>query len=154
MNIFVLDMDHKTNCQYYIDKHIVKMITEHAQLLSSACRMNNIDAGYRLTHKNHPCAIWARASLTNWLWLRDLTKYMNDEYRFRYSRDVNHKSFDVAESLPVPDIEDLGLTKFALAMPEQYKTSDVVESYRNYYIGEKKNIATYKNRVAPEWLNV
>jgi len=36
-------------------------------------------------------------------------------------------------------------------MPEIYKVSCVVESYRNYYRGDKRRFATWKNRSVPEW---
>lgn len=38
---------------------------------------------YKLAHKNHPCAIWARESLANWYWLRELAAFLNSEYKFR-----------------------------------------------------------------------
>ena len=36
-------------------------------------------------------------------------------------------------------------------MPDQYKVSDVVESYRNYYRGDKAYIANWTKRNKPEW---
>jgi hypothetical protein len=39
-------------------------------------------------------------------------------------------------------------------MPDEYKVSSVVESYRNYYIGEKSSIAVWKYRETPEWYNM
>lgn len=39
MNIFWLDNDPATNARYHCDKHIVKMIVEYAQLLSTAHRV-------------------------------------------------------------------------------------------------------------------
>ena len=36
-------------------------------------------------------------------------------------------------------------------MPDDYKVDNVVESYRRYYMGEKSNIAVWKNRETPEW---
>lgn len=151
MNIFILDKDIKKCAQYHVDKHVVKMITESAQLLSSAVRMSGIDAGYRLTHKNHPCAVWCRESLSNWLWLRELTTELNNEYRFRYNKSVNHKSYDVAMSLPEPNIKDIDLTEFKMAMPDVYRTDDVVQSYRQYYMGDKRHIASWKIRGKPFW---
>jgi len=35
LNIFILDKDIQKNVQYYIDKHVVKMILEHVQMLST-----------------------------------------------------------------------------------------------------------------------
>lgn len=36
MNIFVLDFDTEVCARYHCDKHVVKMIVEYAQLLSTA----------------------------------------------------------------------------------------------------------------------
>lgn len=155
MNIFVLDENKQKCAEYHCDKHVVKMIIEYAQMLSTTVRLTtDNDVGYRITHKNHPCTIWVRESLSNWLWLRDMTKHLNDEYRKRYNKDVNHKSFDVIQTLPTPNIPDIGLTEFKLAMPEHCKTESVVESYRKYYMVEKKDFVTWKNMDKPNWFNI
>jgi len=154
MNIFVLDKSIELSAQYHCDKHVVKMILEYAQLLSTAVRESGLDAGYKSTHKNHPCNIWARNSLSNWLWLKDLAKALNDEYRYRYNKTINHKSWDIIKTLPEPKIDDIGLTQFPLCMPEEYKNPlDAVESYRTYYICEKSNILVWTKRGNPWWLD-
>lgn len=38
-------------------------------------------------------------------------------------------------------------------MPDEYKTNDPVESYRNYYRGSKAEIAKWKTRNKPDWMN-
>ena len=154
MNIFVLDYDIEKCAQYHCDKHVVKMILESAQLLSSAVRVSGIDAGYKLTHKNHPCAIWVRESLANFLWLDDLFHALHAEWKYRYNHPENkkHKSFDIVYNLPNPNIEDKGLTPFALAMPDKYKDKDAVTAYRNYYKGEKQHLFNWKKREQPDWL--
>ena len=83
MNIFVLDTDPIKAAQYHADKHVVKMITETAQLLNSTYYFTNEKdkASYKLTHKNHPCSIWARESLDNWVWLKQLGLALYDEYK-------------------------------------------------------------------------
>jgi hypothetical protein len=49
----------------------------------------------------------------------------------------------------------VGLTRFALAMPNEYKTDDPIESYRNYYQGkEKQRLASWKKREVPYWYTV
>lgn len=151
MNIFYLDSDHETSARYHVDRHVVKMVTEYAQLLSSAVRLSGIDAGYKVTHKNHPSAIWTRESLDNWLWLRDLTEMLNYEYMYRYDKAENHGAYDVVRSLPLPNIESKGITSFRLAMPDDVKVEDPIQSYRNYYIKYKQHIATWKNRDMPDW---
>jgi hypothetical protein len=46
MNIFYLDEDPKICAQYHCDKHVVKMIIEYAQLLSTAHRVLDGFEGY------------------------------------------------------------------------------------------------------------
>lgn len=149
MNIFWLDYDLQKCAEYHCDKHIVKMILESAQLLSTACRVSGINEGYKISHLNNPISLWVRSSLGNWLLLRDLTYYLNEEYKFRYGK--SHKSFDVINSLTIPNIENLGITEPPRCMPSEYLSYDLVDSYRNYYIGDKQHIASWKNRDAPWW---
>ena len=145
MNIFILDYDIEKCAKYTCDKHCVKMILESAQMLSTACRLSGLDVGYKACYKNHPCGIWTRASLSNWLWLRKLVIELNGEWKRRFNHKQNHKSFEVVMSLPYPKIKDYGLTPFAQAMPDVYKNKDAVNAYRNYYMGDKRHIAYWKN---------
>jgi hypothetical protein len=153
MNIFILDKDLKKSAQYHCDRHVVKMILEHAQMMSTAVRLSGIDAGYKITHKNHPCAKWVRESLSNFNWLYDATFYLNLEYRYRFNHKVNHKSFDLIDSLPQPNIDDIGLTPFAQAMPDKYKNENAVIAYRRYYVFEKSHLFSWAKRPVPEWLD-
>ena len=150
MNIFILDEDPSVAAQYHCDKHVVKMVLETAQMLSAALINNGIEAPYKLTHKNHPCTLWVGESRSNYVWLRELGLRLGEEYTFRYGK--RHKSHLVIESMPeYLDIEDIGLTKFALAMPDEFKSDNPVESYRNYY-NHKDITKTWTNRDVPFWV--
>ena len=154
MNIFILDKDVKKCAQYHCDKHVVKMILETAQLLCGVHHMTDQvtdQVPYKLSHKNHPCAIWARESYTNYLYLCELGLALCDEYTHRYGK--RHKSMEVIMWCISnrPNIPDKGLTEFAKAMPEEYKVKSAVESYRNYYRGAKSGFASWKNRDIPTW---
>ncbi len=156
MNIFILDKDVKKCAQYHCDKHVVKMILETAQLLCGVHHMTtpvNENVPYKLSHKNHPCAIWARESYTNYLYLCELGLALCDEYTHRYGK--RHKSMEVIFWCISnrPNIPDKGLTEFAKAMPEEYKVESAVESYRNYYRGAKSGFVSWKNRDVPRWFN-
>ena len=152
MNIFMLDSDPTFAAQYHVDKHCVKMILEYAQLMSTAHHLcgGSTDV-YRATHKNHPSAIWVREGSDNYQWLYSLWQALSDEYTFRYSKV--HKSWEMlSETLKqIPRGIPIGSTPLRLAMPDQYKQSDPVESYREYYIGDKKHIATWSKRNMPDW---
>jgi len=150
MNIFVLDRDIELCAAYHNDRHCVKMILESAQMLSTACRLSGIERGYKATHVNHPCNIWVRESLDNWLWLRSLVVSLNKEWKKRFGHTRNHKSYEVVMGLPNPRIPSVGLTRFAQAMPSMYRRVDAVKAYRAYYMGDKRAIAQWKNG-EPSW---
>ena len=152
MNIFILDENIKKCARYHCDRHVVKMVLESAQMLSAALRLHGWDNGYQITHPNHPCTLWTRASLSNWKWLRKLAKELNSEYKYRFNKTENHRSWDLIQTLPLPPIKDIGLTRFAQAMPKQYKTINPVLAYRNYYLGEKFRIFQWTKRNTPFWI--
>jgi len=155
MNIFYLDKDINKCAEYHCDKHVVKMITEHTQMLSIACRLSGYDVGYSMGNwKNHPCSIWVRESEDNFIYLADLTEALHKEWQYRYdhSKSKIHGAFEIMCSLPLPKLPSIGFTEPAQAMPEQYKIkNDSITAYRNYYKKEKANIATWKKREKPYW---
>jgi hypothetical protein len=155
MNLFVLDYNPKLAVQYHNDKHIVKMILETAQLLSTAHRLLDGYVGdeiYKSTHKHHPCAVWVRKSSSNYLWAFELFIELLDEFQFRYKKiHLSSRLVEKLSNLP-HNIPIGGLTKFALAMPDEFKKPDAVESYRAYYNGAKRHLFGWKNRQVPEWI--
>jgi hypothetical protein len=154
MNIFFLDENPTLSAKYHVDKHVVKMILETAQLLCGVHHTTDQvtdQVPYKLSHKNHPCAVWARESLSNYLYLCELGLELGKEYTYRYGK--RHKSIEVIEWCIVnkPNIPDIGFTTPAMAMPDEFKVDSVVESYRNYYMGAKISLASWKNREKPFW---
>lgn len=152
MNIFILDNDPARCAQMHADKHVVKMITESAQMLCTVLVLSGLEAPYRKTHANHPCTKWANSSLSNWIWLKTFTECLHEEYRHRYGIHKQHKAAMIARELANPNIVDIGLTPFAQAMPDQYKSTDPVQAYRNYYNGEKQHLFSFSNREKPFWI--
>ena len=152
LNIFILDQDIRLCAQYHNDRHVVKMILESAQLLCTAHHELESTAPYKSTHKNHPCAKWVRESRQNYEWLTSLMLELNEEYKFRFEKSVDHLSVVKLEDLDPPlIIPNIGLTPFAQAMPKKYKQADPVLAYRNYYIGEKRHLAKWRRRKPPKW---
>ena len=92
MNIFYLDRDPVIAAQMMCDKHVVKMILESAQMLSTAHRVLDGDEYankmglYKMAHKNHPSTIWVRSSerIIEWLWEHYVA--LMDEYTYRYGK--------------------------------------------------------------------
>lgn len=158
MNIFYLAHDTEECARYHVNKHVVKMILESAQLLSNAHHMLDGDQVikpiYKLTHKNHPSAVWVRSSKEHYNWLWRLLKSLCKEYTFRYEKvhKVERENLLGILEEPPKNIPNLGwLSDPTPAMPDQYKTDTAIQSYRNYYMGDKKYFAVWKNRQKPVW---
>lgn len=167
MNIFYLDKNPAVCAKYHNDKHVVKMILESAQLL---CTALNVTCGqqvtpYKTTHANHPCSIWVRESFANWYYVYNLMLELEQEWMLRYNHSFSkhHKSVDALVKqdygsfmtivgLARNFLPNRPLSAPALAMPDEYKTSDPVESYRRYYREAKKDLNIYTNREKPFWL--
>lgn len=154
MNIFLLDDDVELCAQYHCDQHVVKMILESVQIMCTALNKMGFDTPYKSTHQKHPCVLWVESSYDNFLWLKRLTLCLNDEYRYRFDRQTDHRSIDVLRSISGYQYLCRGLTPFAQAMPEKYKIpGDAVNAYRRFYIGEKKHFARWTLREEPAWFS-
>ena len=144
MNIFVLHSDPVIAAQQQVDKHVVKMPLESAQMLCSALIRHGVkNTPYRQAHKNHPCTLWSGDTRSNFLWLIQHGIALSQEYTRRYGK--RHKSQDVIEWCKTMSthIPDGLLTKHKMAMPDEYKSDCVVSAYRQYYFHEKNNIAVW-----------
>ena len=152
MNIFVLDKNIEKCAEYHCDKHVVKMILESVQILCTVLNKKGITTPYKSTHLNHPCVLWIERSFGNFSWLKDLTVALNNEYRFRFEKESDHKSISALHEISNYHFENSGLTEFAQAMPEKYKVpGDPVKAYRQFYVGEKMKFAKWTKRSVPEW---
>lgn len=157
MNIFVLDADPKICARYHGNRHVTKMILESAQILSTVIQhhwdIEPVNKLYKPTHYNHPCTLWAR-SCENFYWLIKLGVALGEEYTYRYGKI--HKSVEVIENaseyINSKKLESTEPEYFVMAMPDEYKSDHVVQSYRSYYLGEKSHLLNYKNRTKPEWI--
>jgi len=159
MNIFYLDRDPVVAAQMMCDKHVVKMILESAQMLSTAHRVLDGDehannAGmYKMAHKNHPSTIWVRANSENYDWLQQHMEALMTEYTYRYGK--HHATERLIYSLweHPKNITNGDFTDPPMCMPDHCKDEDTVSAYHKYYIMEKSNFATWKRRDKPEWFN-
>lgn len=161
MNIFYLSRDVTECARYHCDKHVVKMILEYAQLLSTAHRVLDGDFAasrlgcYKATHVNHPSAVWVRASRDHYDWLVSLFDALCREYTHRYGK--HHKCESMHGLLNVPEnIPEAGWTDPPQCMPDEYKQDDTVQAYRDYIVGAKSHFAKWDRGVTttPPWESV
>jgi hypothetical protein len=160
-----------------VDKHVVKMILETAQLLSTAHRLldgtESIDTSsgrkkrvyalsderdavlYSATHANHPSAVWARQSVENYNWLVDHLFALSDEYTYRYGKThLTITKLGVPIASPPLNLKEWDMTPMPSCMDEQYKIGeDPIANYRNYYKYGKASMHSWKKREAPDWIN-
>jgi hypothetical protein len=111
---------------------------------------------YSATHINHPSAIWARSGVTQYKWLHDLLVELCKEYTHRYGK-IHKVERDgllwVLAALPHKIYHDVFWSEPTPAMPDEYKVAgDSVQSYKNYYLGDKKHMFSWKNRETPSWV--
>jgi hypothetical protein len=156
MNIFALHDDPLMAASYMCDKHVVKMILESAQMLSTVHHVTespmNKEKLYKKCFVNHPCTLWVTYSKANYIWLSEHALALSHIYARRYNKC--HKSFPLlhAMNVQIPELPNRGLTEFAQAMPEQYKTmGDPVLAYRKYYVNEKSKFAKWTCNPEPVW---
>jgi hypothetical protein len=178
MNIFFLDICPRQSAQWMVDRHVVKMILESAQLLSTAHRVldgveivGKSKTGraqktwtmrdsreltiYKATHVNHPSAVWARTSRENYDWLYAHFVELLDEYTYRYDRKHKCGEGDLHRALSVcpSNLRDYDFTTMPSAMAPEYAISyDPVVNYRNYYKFGKAALHKWTRREPPQWI--
>ena len=179
MNIFFLDRTPTTCAQYHNDKHVVKMVIEYAQLLSTAHRVldgqqywDKTKNGRRIkrykmfnkfldtelylaAHVRHPSAIWTRQSIHHYNWLHDLWFALCKEYEYRYNREhltytkLNKILLKAPKGMPRGEWSDP-----PPAMPDDCKIDgDSLASYHKYYREHKSGFNNFKGRDEPYFLN-
>lgn len=162
VNIFYLDRDSATAARYHCDVHVVKMIVETAQLLSTAHHVIDPNGAanrnlYRATHVNHPCAVWVRSSTLHYRWSFELLHALLKEWAHRYGHSGLHchATFrllgDLAEfpnGMPLLEWSDP-----PQCMPDEFRGPSTVMAYRDYYVGEKARFAKWRNGAPSRWPN-
>lgn len=174
MNIFYIHSDPKLCAEWAVDKHVVKMIVEAAQLLSTAHRLldgseyidtssgrkmkrwrlpDNRDTElYLATHINHPSAVWTRESNNNYKWLWSYLWEHCKEYTRRYGKIHKVEASGLLNQLSQPPY-NIAISDFfqpPSAMNTKYIISeDAIENYRNYYKVGKSHLHSWKAPATP-----
>lgn len=165
MNIFYLDPDPKICAEMHLDKHVVKMIIEYAQLMSTAHRVLDGEEYtgltsngrrikrwrmkdpvmeqtlYKASHINHPSAIWCRENKSNYTWLYNMWFQLLLEYTYRYDRQHECSKLRAALYLTPEKIREGDFFPPTPAMPTDLKIMSV-----NPVAGRKyDSLQSYKN---------
>ena len=178
MNIFVLDENPIKAAQLQCDKHVVKMIVESAQMLSTVHRMcdgtmerrpsksgsmlqyfklndRRESVLYKACHFNHPSTVWTRESVANYIWHYDHFMALCVEYTYRYHKiHSTQKLLEEELSVPPRNIPQIGLTPFKLAMSARPDCifECAVKSYRAFYKTKSDRFKMiWTGRSVPDW---
>jgi len=156
MNYFYVEEDPTSAAQALCDKHVVKMILETAQMLSTAHRLTEspqADFVYKVTHSNHPSTKWLRSSQIAYKHGLQHLCALFDEYRHRYNKTHATERLlpylsQVPEALP-----DLPFVDPPQCMYDECRQSDTIEAYRAYYRVRRSEIdMRWTKREEPAWL--
>lgn len=179
MNIFYVDQNAEKAAQCLVDKHVIKMILESAQLLSTAHRVldgeiktvhnaNGRSAKryvlnderetllYNSTHVNHPSAIWTRQNSANYIWLYNHMMELGREYTYRYGK-VHlsiQKLENILASIPNKIPHSNIISNMSSCMDNEYivESQNPIINYRNYYNKGKSALHCWTGRIPPKWI--
>lgn len=158
MNLFILSKNPHKAAIFLCDQHIVKMITETAQILSTAIRLQGVndDKLYQQVRMNKYISEWAASNRQRFIWTLEHLRSLVSEYIYRYEKSQN---FAKARSL-IPifgsyiSIFPKGkLEPFVKSTKGMYLDLPIVSCYRQYYIADKKFAKWNHKRKPPKWFN-
>lgn len=164
MNVFYLDECPLKCADMHCHVHQNKMIIEYAQLLSTAHHVldgdASIDGLYKLTHRNHPSAVWVRESSDHYDYVYELWVHLCINYTKRTGKThaTEKRLGDVIGRWPNNMSASVPFTEPTQCMPDEYKHDDTVTAYRQYM---KAKLNEWQNRekpikvifdITPNWL--
>ena len=182
LNLFYLHEDPIKSAELHCDKHVVKMIIEYAQMLSTAHRMLdgeqitamqngrriqrwNLNGDkdlhtlemqttlYKASHINHPSTKWVRENAIQYQYAYDMFVALCDEYTYRYGK-VHLTDKKLRKLLDnLPNNITLGVySEPPQCMPDDVKTESTITAYHKYYAVYKKDFAKWTSRPVPNFM--
>ena len=157
MNIFAIEsnehgeIDWVKSAQSQDNYRLVKMILESCQILSTVLNEQGIQAPYKSFNPKHPSCAWAAESSVNFEDLIVHCLAMLEEYTDRFNKQ--HKCAAVLEQIiKLYDPDKFYLhesTPLKMAMPDNFKSDNIVESYRKFYASKPR--IRYPKEKIPVW---
>lgn len=177
MNVFILDEDIKKSVSYYFDSHVVKILLESAQCLSTAHRVldgyetvelsknnrklkryrlnDNDEKFYLATHVNHPINVFIRESKNNYYFIYNYFLQLSEEFSYRFKKvHLSYIKLNELLKFAPNNIEEkqFNLELYPRMMGEFVDNKiSVVDNYRKYYKEGKSHLLKYTSRSIPEW---
>jgi hypothetical protein len=175
MNIFFLSLIPREIAELSCDQHVIKIQLEICQMLYTAWfyadqeefvrenapyTKNGSQRGYKAAHKKHPMTMWISSSLQNYMYACEIGIELAKEYTKRFGKvhTCEHHLNWLHDNIPshfdqhVSETAYYSIQGIPECMPESYRTPDVTEAYRKYYVAEKSAFARYKTKV-PDFIS-
>lgn len=154
MNILYLHPEPVVAATMQHDKHVVKMILESTQILSTVhARYGSTVEAYKPTHASHPCVRWAGDAVAHYQWLFRHAQGLCREYTGRYGRTHGCEAVLARLSRTPTGLHAPGWVPPPQCMPDEFKVAgDTVAAYRKYYLGAKVENANWTRRTRPSFL--
>lgn len=154
MNVFYTNDDPIQAAHEHCYVHVVKMIVEYAQLLSTAHHVLDKDEAlegiYKLTHCNHPSAVWTRECSEHYNWVHTCAMELCAIYTQVTGK--THKTQVMLELLSVlpKNIESKTFKQPPVAAPDEFKALAVFNgatvAYQKYLCAKFKEWLTRAER--------
>ena len=177
MNLFYLHKEPEVSATLHCDKHVVKMIIEYAQMLSTAHRMldgeayyglskngrkiqrwrldsDREDILYKASHINHPSTRWVRENAIQYQYAYDMFTNLCDEYTYRYGKVhmTDSKLRNLLDNIP-NNIQLGEWSEPPQCMPDDVKVeNNSLQAYHKYYREYKKSFAKWTNQVTSKFM--
>lgn len=164
MNVFYTQTDPIHAAQDHCKKHRNKMIVEYAQVLSAAHHVLDdqpIAGIYKLTHKNHPSAVWVRESKQHYDWV--LTCALELCRLYTLDTGKTHKTQTILELLQTKprNLTTTGFDAPPKCMDDEFKTiANTCQAYQSYLCSKFREWQQRAKPIkveffgdVPEWVN-
>jgi hypothetical protein len=90
------------------------------------------------------------------MWLAELLEELCGEYTYRYGKIHKVERDGLMQLLKNEFPRNIPIGPFTEptpAMPDHHKIAgDSIQSYKNYYLGDKQRMFSWKNRPQPTWI--
>ena len=105
---------------------------------------------------NHPMTKWVNSCGANYAWTAHHAYELSTEYSYRYGKthSWDEKIVSILTDVCISGWDWKNMTPPPLCMPDDCKTNDFVESYRNYYNKYKQRMLKWTKREIPYWVQI
>lgn len=149
--IYFLDSSPELSGNYLARKHIRCMLNSACSVIATVLYNRGLEIPYKPYNKNKELIKWASKTQSNFNWILDYGINLKKRYRETFGRDVNLK-INFEDYIDKNISCNKEIENFPLLLPDKFKSKNIVDSYRNYYVN-KINKSDYTGQKIPSWFS-